>query len=138
MSIDQYHTKTGFVVPAERQHIAADCHRPEIGKGLEGAQIAKLRVLQMQDLQAGELLQRSDVLYRAARKTELAQQHMSADRREASERLTDKRKLFQIRRALETEFTGGTALIGSRYAGIAQQYIFEYIRRNPEKFVKSK
>lgn len=41
-----------------------------------------------------------------------------------------------IRRALQTEFTGGTALIGSRYAGVAQQYIFEYIRRNPEKFVK--
>lgn len=43
-----------------------------------------------------------------------------------------------IRRALETEFTGGTALIGSQYAGVAQQYIFEYIRRHPEKFVKNK
>lgn len=43
-----------------------------------------------------------------------------------------------IRRALETEFTGGTALIGNEYAGIAQQYIFEYIRKNPEKFVKKK
>lgn len=41
-----------------------------------------------------------------------------------------------IRRALQTEFTGGTALIGSEYAGVAQQYIFEYIRRHPEKFVK--
>lgn len=41
-----------------------------------------------------------------------------------------------IRRALETEFAGGTALIGSEYAGVAQQYIFEYIRRYPEKFVK--
>ena len=41
-----------------------------------------------------------------------------------------------IRRALETEFTGGTELIGSEFAGIAQQYIFEYIRRNPEKFSK--
>ena len=41
-----------------------------------------------------------------------------------------------IRRALETEFTGGTALIGYEYAGVAQQYIFEYIRRHPEKFVK--
>lgn len=41
-----------------------------------------------------------------------------------------------IRRALETEFTGGTALIGSEYAGVAQQYIFEYIRRHPEKFVR--
>ena len=41
-----------------------------------------------------------------------------------------------IRRALETELTGGTALIGSEYAGVAQQYIFEYIRRHPEKFVK--
>lgn len=41
-----------------------------------------------------------------------------------------------IRRALETEFTGGTALIGHEYAGVAQQYIFEYIRRHPEKFVK--
>lgn len=41
-----------------------------------------------------------------------------------------------IRRALETEFAGGTALIGSEYAGVAQQYIFEYIRRHPEKFVK--
>lgn len=38
-----------------------------------------------------------------------------------------------IRRALETEFTGGTALIGHKYAGIAQQYIFEYIRRHPLK-----
>ncbi len=37
-----------------------------------------------------------------------------------------------IRRALETEFAGGTALIGSPYAGVAQQYIFEYIRRHPE------
>ena len=43
-----------------------------------------------------------------------------------------------IRRALETEFTGGTALIGSQYAGVAQQYIFEYIRRHPEKFEKKK
>ena len=41
-----------------------------------------------------------------------------------------------IRRALETEFTGGTALIGSPYAGVAQQYIFEYIRRHPERFQK--
>ena len=41
-----------------------------------------------------------------------------------------------IRRALETEFTGGTALIGSEYAGVAQQYIFEYIRRHPKKFVR--
>lgn len=41
-----------------------------------------------------------------------------------------------IRRALESEFTGGTDLIGSRYAGVAQQYIFEYIRRNPDKFIK--
>lgn len=41
-----------------------------------------------------------------------------------------------IRRALETEFTGGTALLDSEYAGVAQQYIFEYIRRYPEKFVK--
>lgn len=41
-----------------------------------------------------------------------------------------------IRRALETEFTGGTALLGNEYAGVAQQYIFEYIRRHPEKFVK--
>lgn len=41
-----------------------------------------------------------------------------------------------IRRALETEFTGGTALIGSQYAGVAQQYIFEYIRRHPDRFVK--
>lgn len=39
-----------------------------------------------------------------------------------------------IRRALETEFKGGTKLIGSEFAGIAQQYIFEYIRRNPERF----
>ena len=67
----------------------------------EGTQIAELRLLQMQDLQTGELLQRSDVLYRAARKTELAQQHMSADRREASQRLTDERELFQICCALE-------------------------------------
>ncbi len=36
-----------------------------------------------------------------------------------------------IRRALETEFTGGTALIGSGFAGVAQQYIFEYIRHHP-------
>lgn len=43
-----------------------------------------------------------------------------------------------IRRALESEFTGGTALIGSPYAGVAQQYIFEYIRRHPNKFVKNK
>lgn len=43
-----------------------------------------------------------------------------------------------IRRALESEFTGGTALIGSPYAGVAQQYIFEYIRRHPEKFKKEK
>ena len=41
-----------------------------------------------------------------------------------------------IRRALETEFTGGTALIGSEFAGVAQQYIFEYIRHYPERFVK--
>lgn len=41
-----------------------------------------------------------------------------------------------IRRALETEFSGGTALIGSEYAGVAQQYIFEYIRRYPDQFVK--
>lgn len=41
-----------------------------------------------------------------------------------------------IRRALETEFTGGTALLKSPYAGVAQQYIFEYIRRNPERFTK--
>ena len=41
-----------------------------------------------------------------------------------------------IRRALETEFSGGTALIGSSYAGVAQQYIFEYIRRNPHLFDK--
>lgn len=34
-----------------------------------------------------------------------------------------------IRRALETEFTGGTALLDSPYAGVAQQYIFEYIRQ---------
>lgn len=34
-----------------------------------------------------------------------------------------------IRRALETEFAGGTALIGSEFAGIAQQYIFEYVRK---------
>ena len=34
-----------------------------------------------------------------------------------------------IRRALETEFAGGTALIDSEFAGVAQQYIFEYIRR---------
>ena len=43
-----------------------------------------------------------------------------------------------IRRALETEFSGGTALIGSEYAGVAQQYIFEYIRRYPDQFVKKK
>ena len=43
-----------------------------------------------------------------------------------------------IRRALETEFTGGTALTESRYAGVAQQYIFEYIRRHPDRFVKEK
>ena len=43
-----------------------------------------------------------------------------------------------IRRALETEFAGGTALTSSEYAGIAQQYIFEYIRRHPEKFVRKK
>lgn len=36
-----------------------------------------------------------------------------------------------IRRALETEFAGGTALIDSEFAGVAQQYIFEYIRRHP-------
>ena len=36
-----------------------------------------------------------------------------------------------VRRALETEFTGGTALIGSEFAGVAQQYIFEYIRQHP-------
>lgn len=41
-----------------------------------------------------------------------------------------------IRRALETELTGGTALIGSEYAGIGQQYLFEYIRQHPEKFVR--
>ncbi len=41
-----------------------------------------------------------------------------------------------IRRALETEFTGGTALLYSEYAGVAQQYIFEYIRRHPDRFVK--
>lgn len=34
-----------------------------------------------------------------------------------------------IRRALETEFTGGTALVNSEFAGIAQQYIFEYVRK---------
>lgn len=37
-----------------------------------------------------------------------------------------------IRRALETAFSGGTSLIGSAYAGVAQQYIFEYIRRHPD------
>ena len=42
-----------------------------------------------------------------------------------------------IRRALETEFTGGTALTGSEYAGVAQQYIFEYIRRHPDRFVRN-
>lgn len=41
-----------------------------------------------------------------------------------------------IRRALETEFTDATALMESEYAGIAQQYIFEYIRQYPERFVK--
>ena len=41
-----------------------------------------------------------------------------------------------IRRALETEFSGGTGLIGSQYAGVAQQYIFEYIRRHPDRFKK--
>ena len=41
-----------------------------------------------------------------------------------------------IRRAMETEFVGGTALIGSEYAVVAQQYIFEYIRRHPERFEK--
>lgn len=34
-----------------------------------------------------------------------------------------------IRRALETEFAGGTALLDSEFAGIAQQYIFEYVRK---------
>lgn len=34
-----------------------------------------------------------------------------------------------IRRALETDFAGGTALTDSEFAGVAQQYIFEYIRR---------
>lgn len=34
-----------------------------------------------------------------------------------------------IRRALETEFTGATALRDSEYAGVAQQYIFEYFRK---------
>ncbi len=38
-----------------------------------------------------------------------------------------------IRRALETEFAGGTALMDSPFAGVAQQYIFEYIRRHPPR-----
>ena len=41
-----------------------------------------------------------------------------------------------IRRALETEFSGGTALLKCQYAGVAQQYIFEYIRRHPDRFKK--
>lgn len=34
-----------------------------------------------------------------------------------------------IRRALESDLAGGSALLESPYAGVAQQYLFEYIRR---------